>query len=61
MSPALTDVLRGEVTMIFAQLSTAKPLIDAGELRALGIASGARSAVLPEVPYARRGGALPGL
>jgi tripartite-type tricarboxylate transporter receptor subunit TctC len=27
VTPALTDVIRGEVTMMFAQLSTAKPLI----------------------------------
>jgi tripartite-type tricarboxylate transporter receptor subunit TctC len=60
VSPALTDVLRGEVTMIFAQLSTAKPLIDAGQLRALGIASGARSAVLPEVPTVAEAAGLPG-
>src|SRR5262249_27439311 len=36
VSPALTDVLRGDVTMMFAQLSTAKPLIDNGDLRAIG-------------------------
>ena len=30
VTPALTDVLRGEVTMMFAQVSTAKPLIDSG-------------------------------
>jgi tripartite-type tricarboxylate transporter receptor subunit TctC len=50
VAPALTDVLRGEITMMFAQVSTAKPLIDSGELRALGVASAARSAALPDVP-----------
>jgi tripartite-type tricarboxylate transporter receptor subunit TctC len=50
VSPALTDVLRGEVTMMFAQLSTAKPFIDNGQMRALGVASKVRSAVLPDVP-----------
>ena len=50
VTPALTDVLRGEVTMMFAQLSTAKPLIESGQLRALGIASAKRSAALPGVP-----------
>jgi tripartite-type tricarboxylate transporter receptor subunit TctC len=50
VSPALTDVLRGDVTMMFAQVSTAKPLIDHGELRALGVASARRSAALPDVP-----------
>jgi tripartite-type tricarboxylate transporter receptor subunit TctC len=60
VSPALTDVLRGEVTMTFAQLSTAKPLIDAGQLRALGIASRERSVVLPDVPTVAEAAGLPG-
>ena len=59
VSPALTDVLRGEVTMMFAQLSTAKPFIDSGQLRALGVASKARSAVLPDVPTVAEGADLP--
>ena len=50
VTPALTDVLRGEVTMMFSQVSTAKPLIDSGQLRALGIASAKRSPALPDVP-----------
>ena len=50
VTPALTDVLRGEVTMMFSQLSTAKPLIASGELRALGVASKMRTAALPDVP-----------
>jgi len=60
VSPALTDVLRGEVTVMFAQLSTAKPLIDSGELRAIGIASAARSEKLPEVPTIAEAGNMPG-
>ncbi len=60
VAPALTDVLRGEVTMMIAQLSTAKPLIDSGQLRALGIASGERSAVMPDVPTIEEAADLPG-
>jgi tripartite-type tricarboxylate transporter receptor subunit TctC len=60
VAPALTDVLRGEVTMMFAQLSTAKPLIDGGQLRALGVASAARSPVLPDVPTIAEAGSMPG-
>jgi len=60
VAPALTDVMRGEVTMLFAQLSTAKPLIDAGSLRPLGIASKERSAVLPDVPTIAEAGEMPG-
>lgn len=60
VSPALTDVLRGEVALTIAQLSTAKPLIDSGQLRALGLASRARSAVLPDVPIIAEAAGLPG-
>ena len=60
VTPALTDVMRGEVTMIFSQLSTAKPFIDGGQLRALGIASKTRSAVLPSVPTVAEAGDIPG-
>jgi tripartite-type tricarboxylate transporter receptor subunit TctC len=60
VTPALTDVMRGEVTMMFSQFSTAKPLIAAGELRALGVASKVRSAVLPDVPTIAEAGDMPG-
>jgi len=60
VAPALTDVLRGEVSLTFAQLSTAKPLIDQGQLRALGIASRERSPVLPQVPTVAEAGGLAG-
>ena len=59
VTPALTDVLRGEVTMMFSQLSTAKPLIAGGELRALGVASKVRSAALPDVPTIAEAGDMP--
>ena len=60
VAPALTDVLRGEVTMMIAQLSTAKPLIDNGELRPLGVASAQRSAAMPDVPTIAEAGNMPG-
>jgi tripartite-type tricarboxylate transporter receptor subunit TctC len=59
VAPALTDVLRGEIGMMFAQVSTAKPLIEKGELRALGVASAKRSAALPDVPTIAESG-MPG-
>ena len=59
VSPALTDVLRGEVTATFAQVSTAKPLIDGGQLRALGIASRERSPLLPGTPTIAEAAGLP--
>jgi tripartite-type tricarboxylate transporter receptor subunit TctC len=60
VTPALTDVIRGEVTMIFAQLSTAKPFTDGGQLRPLGVASKERSAVVPAVPTIAEAGEMPG-
>jgi len=59
VAPALTDVIRGDVTLMFAQLSTTKPLIDAGQLRALGVASKRRSPLLPDVPTIAEEGAMP--
>ena len=49
-TPALNDLLGGQVTMMFAQMSSALPYIKAGKLRAIGVASLKRSAVLPDVP-----------
>jgi tripartite-type tricarboxylate transporter receptor subunit TctC len=60
LAPALTDVLNGEITMTFAQLSNAKPFIADGRLRALGVASPKRSAALPDVPTVAEAGNLPG-
>ncbi len=60
VAPALTDVIRGDVDMIVAQLSTAKPLIDGGQLRALGLASARRSTAMPELPTIAEALTLPG-
>ncbi|MGI4779397.1 MAG: tripartite tricarboxylate transporter substrate binding protein [Janthinobacterium lividum] len=48
--PALNDVIGGQVTMMFGQMSSVLPLIRGGKLRAVGVASLSRSATLPEVP-----------
>jgi tripartite-type tricarboxylate transporter receptor subunit TctC len=50
IGPAMTDLLGGQVTMMFAQMSSALPYIKSGKLRAIGVASLKRSAVLPDVP-----------
>jgi len=48
--PALVDVIGGQVTMMFGQMSSVLPQIKSGKLRAIGVASLKRSAVLPDVP-----------
>ena len=48
--PALVDVVGGQVTMMFSNLSPALPLVKAGKLKALAVTGRQRSAALPDVP-----------
>lgn len=48
--PAMTDLLGGRVTMMFATAAAATPQIAAGKLRALGVTSPQRSPALKDVP-----------
>jgi len=48
--PALNDLLGGQVSMTFTDILTALPYVKAGKLRALGVATAARSQALPQVP-----------
>lgn len=47
---AIKDVLGGQVSMTISQMQAALPLVRAGKLVALGVASPARSTLLPDVP-----------
>src|SRR5712664_2915518 len=58
-SQALVDVISGQVAMMFDQVSTSAPQINAGKVRALAVTSLARSALLPEVPTVDEAG-VPG-
>lgn len=49
-TPALTDLLGGQVQMMFIELSTVLGQIEAGKLRALAVGSAARNQFLPDVP-----------
>jgi tripartite-type tricarboxylate transporter receptor subunit TctC len=46
---ALVDVMGGQIAMMFDQVSTSGPQVRGGKVRALGVTTRARSAVLPEV------------
>ena len=48
--PALTDLIAGQVQMMFADTPSSIEHIKAGKLRALAVTSIARSEILPEVP-----------
>lgn len=55
-APALTDVLGGQVDLMFSVIPSALPHIDAGKLRAIGITGAHRSPRLPDVPTVAEGG-----
>jgi tripartite-type tricarboxylate transporter receptor subunit TctC len=48
--PALTDLLAGQVQMMFSPLSSSIEYVKAGKLRGLAVTSAARSEVLPDLP-----------
>jgi tripartite-type tricarboxylate transporter receptor subunit TctC len=48
--PAVTDLLGGQVNLMFDSITSAKPHIQAGKLRALGVTSSHRSQALSNVP-----------
>jgi len=58
-APALIDLMGGHVGAMFDQVSTSIPLIRSGKLRALGVTSSTRSALLPDVPTIAEAG-VPG-
>jgi tripartite-type tricarboxylate transporter receptor subunit TctC len=49
-APALTDVLGGQVPMMFDTITTALPHVKAGKLKALAVTSARRSPLAPDVP-----------
>src|SRR6185503_15150109 len=59
VGPAVTDLLGGQVQMMFAIMQGAMPLVKAGKLKALAVSSAKRSASAPEVPTISESG-LPG-
>jgi tripartite-type tricarboxylate transporter receptor subunit TctC len=54
-----TDILSGQIQMLFDSVPTMAPLITAGKVRALGTSGTARSAILPDVPTIAEAG-VPG-
>lgn len=50
VSPALIDVISGQVDMMFGSISATSPQARAGKVRALAITSAKRSTAVPEVP-----------
>ncbi len=49
-APAMTDVIGGQITMMFDIIGSARNYIAGGKVRALAVTSPARNASLPDVP-----------
>ena len=49
-APAMTDLLGGQVQLMFENIATAHPYIKSGRVRALGVTGRSRNASLPDVP-----------
>jgi hypothetical protein len=59
-SPALLDMVAGNMDVMFDNLPSSLPHIRSGKLKALGVTSLQRSAALPEVPTIEEAGNLKG-
>lgn len=56
-TPAITDLMGGQVDVVFGTLPSVAPFIASGKLRALAVTSTTRSALLPHVPTFAESGA----
>jgi tripartite-type tricarboxylate transporter receptor subunit TctC len=57
--PAYTDLMAGQVSLMFPNIATSLPYVKTGRMRALGVGSKQRSAIAPEIPTVDESG-LPG-
>lgn len=60
-APALTDVIAGQIPLMFDSIAASGPQIRAGKVKALGIAGLTRADALPGVPTISETGAAVGL
>jgi len=49
-TPAMNDLIGGQITMMFGALPTLMPQVKAGKLRAIAVTSSRRSANAPDIP-----------
>ena len=57
-SPALTDLLGGQIDMMFTTVASVAQYINAGKLRALAVTSGKRSPAWPDLPTLAEAGVV---
>lgn len=49
-APAITDLIGGQIQVIFTTVASAASLVEAGQLRAIAVTSAERSAAFPQLP-----------
>ena len=57
--PAYTDLMAGQVSLMFPNIATSLPYVKTGRMRAIGVGSKQRSQIAPEIPTVHESG-LPG-
>jgi tripartite-type tricarboxylate transporter receptor subunit TctC len=57
--PAMTDLLGGQINLIFATAASAVPHVQSGKIRALAVTTSKRSRLVPDLPTVAEAG-LPG-
>ncbi|GAB2484536.1 tripartite tricarboxylate transporter substrate binding protein [Comamonas humi] len=55
-SPALTDLMGGQIQLMFDSMPSAMPFITSGKLKALAVTTRRRSSVLPQIPTMEESG-----
>jgi tripartite-type tricarboxylate transporter receptor subunit TctC len=58
-APAITDLMGGQIDVMFTTVASAAPLVEAGQLRAIAVTSAERSPAFPQLPTVSEAG-VPG-
>ena len=58
-APAITDLIGGQIQVMFTTVASAASLVQGGQLRAIGVTSAERSGAFPELPTVSEAG-VPG-
>ena len=59
LAAAITDLISGQIQVMFTTVASAAPLVQSGQLRALAVTSAERSPAFPDVPTVAEAG-VPG-
>jgi tripartite-type tricarboxylate transporter receptor subunit TctC len=55
-APAITDLIGGQIDMMFTTVASAAPLVESGQLRAIAVTSAERSPAFPQIPTVAEAG-----